>query len=231
VVNFTRLSRRSLFPFTQNSFSGNYLPAAFACRKTPTGATKPNKMIPLKRIPLLLAILLTFTATGFAQKFCTVPPPSPFKHNALIVTSYDQQAGRMKTTLEHPRALGDGVYLYASFFYQDRRSRSLPTIDIYFVAPSKKPKYRDSHNLSLFADNAPTSPLGAAQYYTESAAHGLTVEKIKITLTYASLLNLIKARRVTARLGATEFELTNNHLESLREIAMLMAPPTNLAKR
>jgi hypothetical protein len=27
-VNFTPLSRRSLFPFTQNSISGNYLPAA-----------------------------------------------------------------------------------------------------------------------------------------------------------------------------------------------------------
>ncbi|MBA2731412.1 MAG: hypothetical protein H0U54_00830 [Acidobacteria bacterium] len=51
-------------------------------------------------------------------------------------------------------------------------------------------------------------------------------------MTYATLLNLIKARRVTARLGATEFQLSNNHLESLREIAMLMAPPPpKMAKR
>jgi hypothetical protein len=188
-------------------------------------------MIPLKCIPLLLAIILTFTATTFAQKFCTVPPPSPFKHNALIVTSYDPQAGRMRTTLEHPRPMGDGVHLYASFFYQDRRLRSLPTIDIFFISASKKPKYRDAHDLSIYTDGNLWPSAIATQYYTESAPHGLTLEKVRMTLTYASLLNLIKSKRVMARLGATEFELTNNHLESLREIASLMAPPVNIAKR
>jgi hypothetical protein len=188
-------------------------------------------MIPLKRIPLLLVLFLTFTATGFAQKFCTVAPPSPFHHSALIVTSYDQQAGRMKTTLEHPRPLGDGVHLYASFFYQDRRLRSTPVIDIFFISASKQPKYKDTHNLSIQADGNVWPFAGVTQYSTERADHGLTVERVKITLTYASLVNLIKARRVTARLGATEFELSNNHLESLREIAMLMAPPNNVAKR
>jgi hypothetical protein len=190
-------------------------------------------MIPLKRIPLLLAIFLTFPITGLAQKFCTVAPPSPFKHNALIVTSYDQRAHRMKTTLEHPNALGNGLHLYASFFYQDPRLSSAPTIDIFFINASKKPAYRDSHNLSLMADGNAWPLNGAAQYYLEDGPKGMTVEKTKITLTYTSLLSLIKSRRVTARLGATEFQLTNNHLESLREIAMLMAPAPsrNLAKR
>lgn len=181
--------------------------------------------IPLNRIPLLFAILLLFSATGFAQKFCTAPPPSPYKHNALIVTSFDPAVRRMKTTLEHPRAMAGGVYLAASFYYQDRRLRTLPTIDIYFLAPSKKPKYREAHDVALLADNAPPEALGATQYSTVGADHGMTVEKVKITLTYAGLQNLIRARHVTARVGLTEFELSNNHLESLREIASLMAPP------
>jgi hypothetical protein len=203
------------------------LPAKF-----PDGAINQNKMISLKRIPLLLAIFLTFTATGFAQKFCTVAPPSPFKHSALIVTSYDQRARRMKTTLEHPNALGNGLHLYASFFYQDPRLRTAPMIDIFFVSAAKKPLYRDAHNLSITADGNTWPFTGAAQYYIEDGVKGLTVEKTKITLTYASLLNLIKSRRVRARLGASEFELTNNHLESLREIASLMAPPPrSLARR
>jgi hypothetical protein len=189
-------------------------------------------MIPLKRIPLLLVLFLTFTATGFAQKFCTVAPPSPFHHSALIVTSYDPQVGRMKTTLEHPRPLGDGIHLYASFFYQDRRLRSTPTIEIVFISASKKLKYKDAHNLSLQTDGNAWPFAGVTQYSTESAAHGLTIEKIKVTLTYASLSSLIKAKQVTAHLGAAEFELTNNHLESLREIASLMAPPSySVAKR
>jgi hypothetical protein len=182
-------------------------------------------MIPLKRIPLLLAIFLSFSATVFAQKFCTVAPPSPYKHNALIVTSYDQTVRRMKTTLEHPNSLGNGLRLYASFYYQDARLRSTPMIDIFFVHASKKPIYRDSHALSIMADGNLWPFVGVAQYYTEKGERGLTLEKTKMTLTYAGLLNLIKARRVKARLGETEFELTNNHLESLREIASLMAPP------
>src|SRR3954471_22034370 len=109
-------------------------------------------MIPPTRIPLLLAIILTFTATGFAQKFCTVSPPSPFHHNGLIVTSFDQATGRMKATLEHPHTIGNGVYLFASFFYQDRRLRMPPAVDIYFVSAAKHPRYRDSHNVSIFAD-------------------------------------------------------------------------------
>jgi len=183
-------------------------------------------MIPLKRFLLLLGICLTFTASGFAQKFCTVAPPSPFKHNALIVTSYDRSARRMKTTLEHPQILGDGQHLYATFFYQDPRLRSTQLIDIFFISAAKQPKYRDSHNLSITADGTAWPFSGVAQYYAEGGARGMTIEKTRITLTYASLLNLIKAKRVKARLGPTEFELTNNHLESLREIASLMAPPS-----
>jgi hypothetical protein len=190
-------------------------------------------MIPLKRVPLLFAIFLTFPITGLAQKFCTVAPPSPFKHNALIVTSYDQRARRMKTTLEHPNTLGNGLRLYASFFYQDPRLASIQTIDIFFINATKKPAYRESHDLSFLTDGNPLPLSGMAQYYMEDGPKGTTLEKTKITLTYASLQGLLKSKRVTARLGATEFQLSHNHLESLREIAMLMAPPqpVRVAKR
>jgi hypothetical protein len=190
-------------------------------------------MIPLKRVPLLVAILLTFASTGLAQKFCTVAPPSPFKHSALIVTSYDQRAHRMKTTLEHPNVLGGGLHLYASFFYQDLRLRSAPMIDIFFIAASKKPLFREAHDVSFTADGNLWQLSGTPTYYTEDGPKGTTLEKTKITLSYTELLSLLKSRRVRARLGSTEFELTNNHLESLREIAMLMAPPPlpRVAKR
>ena len=189
-------------------------------------------MIPLKRIPLLLALFVTFTVTGYAQKFCTVSPPSPFHHNGLIVTSFDEPTGRMKTTLEHPQTIGSGIYLYASFFYQDQRlQRTPPTIDIYFVSASKHPKYRDSHNVSIAGDVGELAHGMRINYFTESGAKGLTIEKTVITLTYAELLNLTNSNRVTARLGETEIELTNNHLEALREIASLMVPPVRAARR
>src|ERR687884_1851621 len=121
-------------------------------------------MTPIRRIPLLCALLLTFSATGLAQKFCTVSPPSPYHHNALIVTNFDPASGRVRTTLEHPHSLGDGLYMRAAFFYQDRRLRTPPTIDIYFVTASKKPRYNDAHDLSILADGRALLPVGAGEY-------------------------------------------------------------------
>src|SRR3954467_14585597 len=164
-------------------------------------------MIPPTRIPLLLAIILAFTATGFAQKFCTVSPPSPFHHNGLIVTSFDQSAGRMKATLEHPNTIGSGVYLFASFFYQDRRVRTPPTVDIYFVSAAKHPKYSLSHNVSIYIDGNPLAYGQRTNYLTERGERGLTIEKTVITLSYADLVNLTNADRVTARVGETEVTL------------------------
>ncbi|HJU56313.1 MAG TPA: hypothetical protein VJ715_17150 [Pyrinomonadaceae bacterium] len=183
-------------------------------------------MIPLRRIPLLFGLFLTFTATGYAQKFCTVSPPSPYKHNAEIVTSYDQRARRMKTTLEHPNDLGNGLHLAASFYYTDPRLRVTPMIDIIFVAASKQLRFRDAHDLSLRPEgNSAWAFSGPAQYSTGDGPKGMKLERNKITLSYTELLNITKARRVRVRLGATEFELSNNHLEALREVASLMAPP------
>jgi hypothetical protein len=137
----------------------------------------------------------------------------------------------MKTTLEHPHQLGDGLYMRAAFFYQDSRLRTPPTIDIYFVTASKKPRYSDTHDLSILADGRALPQVGAEQYFTEHGERKMTVEKMRLTLSYASLVALTKARRVTVRLGSTEIELSNNHLESLREIASLMAPSSKTARR
>ncbi len=192
----------------------------------PRAEIMTDKMIPLRRIPLLFGLFLFFTTTGYAQKFCTVAPPSPFKHNALIVTSYDQRARRMKTTLEHPNDLGGGLHLAASFYYTDPRLSARPTIDLVFVAASKQPRFREAHDLSLRPDgNSAWAFTGPAQYSTDDGPKGLKLEKTRVTLSYADLLNLTRARRVRVRLGMAEFELSNNHLEALREVASLMAPP------
>jgi hypothetical protein len=182
-------------------------------------------MIPLRRISLLAAFLFTCTTTGFAQKFCDVAPPSPYKHSALIVTGFDSATRKVKTTLEHPRPMGGGIYLYASFFQQDRRLRTGPVIEIVFSSVSKE-KYRDSHNVSFVADGQPWPVISQTQYLTDTDEEGHKIEKTRLTLTRESLVALLKARKVKARLGSTEFELSNNHLESLRELASRMGGPS-----
>ncbi len=184
------------------------------------------------RLLLCALLLLTQFSFGFAQKkrWCPVPPPSPFKHSAKIVTSFDSAAGGMRTTLEHPRSLSkgpDGLYLSASFIHRDPRRAVAPTVDVILVSTSSVPKYRETHNLVFTCDGQPVPLTAAARYQSEKDGSGTVYEATRVTLSLEQLNALISAKRVEARLGATGFELSNNHLESLRELASLISPSSN----
>ncbi|HEX8173514.1 MAG TPA: hypothetical protein VF543_00175 [Pyrinomonadaceae bacterium] len=179
------------------------------------------------RIPLIAAILFTFAGIGYAQRSCPVPPPSPFRHNAKIVTRQDPKTRQWKVYMQHPKSLtggGDPLYLAADFAFQDPRLRVKPTIDISFVSISKAPRFEYSHALSLLIDGQPWPVASPVQYSSDKQSDGHYLETTKVTLTYDSLVNLIQGRQVAAQLGMTKFELTNNHLEALREIANMMMP-------
>lgn len=173
-------------------------------------------------------ILFAIVSPVPAQKrFCPVPPPSPFKHSGQIVTSFDSATRRMRTTLEHPRVLGkgaDSVYLSASFVHQDPRRPSAPAVEVALISSSTALKYRDAHNLVFVCDGKMRRAASVARYQSRTEAAGMILEATRITLTYDDLLAITHSRKVAARLGATEFELTNNHLEALRELASLVAP-------
>jgi hypothetical protein len=178
------------------------------------------------RIPLIAALVMVFAGIGHAQKSCPVPPPSPFRHNAQIVTRQDSKTKRWKVVMQHPASLirsGDPLYLAAEFFYVDPRTRTKPTVDILFLSESKMPRFEYSHALSLLIDGQPWPIASPVQYFSKKQG-GLYLETTKVTLTYDSLINLIQGRKVSAQLGLTRFELSNNQLEALREVANMMMP-------
>ena len=163
-------------------------------------------------------------SAGTAQKkFCPVPPPSPFKHNGQIVTSFDSSSNAMRTTLEHPRPLGgDGLYLSATFVHQDPKRAARRTMELIFVSASKVQKYRDVHNLVLTCDGRPVTLASAARYQTRAGEQGFVLEALRVTLSQEEVAAMATGRKVSARVGGSEFELTKNHLEALREMATLM---------
>lgn len=193
----------------------------------------------LKRTILCIVSLFVFAAAGRAQEksYCLVPPPSPFKHNALIVTKHDAATSRMRTTLEHPHVLnkrdgkaGDAVYLYVSFVYQAQRS-SKAVIDVVFLSVARESKYQNSHGVILFTDKERLPMARAAEYSSRTGDDGSITEAVKVTLPYDELLRITNAKKVEVRLGSTDFEFTNNHLEALRELAELMVPAANAGGR
>ena len=168
-------------------------------------------------------ILTTFAASAFPQKrLCPKPPPSPFKHDGAIVTTFDPRAGGMRTTLEHPRALGKGVELYylaASFMHQSAQRPGTPTLDIVLYTSSPASRLHPGQDVVLVLD-------GQARPFTRNASFRSQggMNSVRLALSYADAGALTRARRVTAQFGGAEVELTNNHLEALRELVSLLAP-------
>lgn len=179
------------------------------------------------------ALLLLHSVAGFSQKkSCPAPPPSPFKHSGRIATSFDSTGtGGMRTTLQHPRPIGgaqNALYLTASFVHQDPRRSGKQSMEMILISSSAGAKYRNAHDVLLLCDGRPVRLASAARYQsTRADAQGMILEALKITLSRDELTSVTGARKVTARVGADEFELTNNHLEALRELASLMGGTTS----
>ena len=176
----------------------------------------------------LFSLLTLLTAAAYAQKrMCPKPPPSPFKHDGQIVTSFDGRAGGMRTTLQHPRPLGSGAevyYLAATFMHQDPSRPAAPTLDLILVSASPAAGLRSGQQLALLLDGRPLSSGQNVSYRNQAAPDGTTLESARITLSYADASAITRARNVVARVGGAEVSLTNNHLEALRELVSLMAP-------
>jgi hypothetical protein len=185
-------------------------------------------MHPYSRLLLCAALVALSTASAFSQKrFCPTPPPSPFKHDGQIVTKFDGRAGGMRTTLQHPRPLAgaSGVfYLAASFMHQDPRRPSTPALDLLLVSGSPFAHLRAGQDVVFLLDGQPRAFTQNVSYRSQPDGSGGTLDSASIRLSYADASAITRARRVVARVGGTEVELTNNHLEALREMLSLLAP-------
>jgi hypothetical protein len=182
------------------------------------------------RSRLFLAVLLLalLAPAAYPQKrLCPKPPPSPFKHDAQISTSLDRRANAMRVTLQHPRALGKGTdlfYMAATFLYQDPHRPSNPTLDLLLIAASPLTKVNTGGGLSILCDGQPCTQTRHVGYMTGPGG----AEAAKVTLSYAEASAITHARRVVARVGGSELEFTNNHLEALREMVNQLAPSPGL---
>jgi hypothetical protein len=178
----------------------------------------------VSRLLLSALLLTTLAAAAFPQKrMCPKPPPSPFKHDGEIVTTFDSRAGGMRTTLEHPRALGKGLdayYLAASFMHQSAKRPGTPTLELVIYTASPASRLQAGQGLVLVLDGQPRPFTREASYRAQPGGGNA----VRLSLSYADASALTHARKVAAQFGGAEIELTNNHLEALRELVSLLAP-------
>jgi|SRR5687768_8523148 len=176
------------------------------------------------RLLLSAALLTLLAATAFPQKrLCPKPPPSPFKHDGEIVTSFDSRAGGMRTTLEHPRAIGrgaDAYYMAASFMHTNAKRPGPPALELVIYSSSPASRLQAGQEFALVLDGQPRPFTREASYRAQPGGG----KAVRLTLSYADAAALTRSRKVAAQFGGSEVELSNNHLEALREIVSLLAP-------
>jgi len=178
------------------------------------------------RLLLSAALLTLLAATAFPQKrLCPKPPPSPFKHDGEIVTSFDSRAGGMRTTLQHPRAIGNGAehyYLAASFMHQSTKRPGTPALElVLYTTTAHSAQPNNAGSVSLVLDGE-ARPFAQQANFRSQPGGG---NAVRLTLAYADLSALTRARNASVQLGGAQLALTNNHLESLREMLSLLGPP------
>jgi hypothetical protein len=178
----------------------------------------------VSRLLLSAALLSLLAANAFPQKrMCPKPPPSPFKHDGEIVTVFDSRAGGMRTSLEHPRALGRGADVYrlaASFMHQSAKRAGTPTLEVVLYTTSPASRLQPGQEFALVLDGQPRAFSRAASYRAQPGGGN----SVRLSLSYADASALARSRKVAAQFGGAEVELTNNHLEALREMFSLLAP-------
>jgi hypothetical protein len=129
----------------------------------------------------------------------------------------------MRTTLQHPRAIGSGTELYylaASFMHQSAKRPGTPTLELvlYTNVPSAQP-----HNggpVSIVLDGQMLPFTQNASFRSQPGGGNA----VRLTLSYADLSALTHVRNAVVQLGGAQLALSNNHLESLREMLSLLAP-------
>jgi hypothetical protein len=178
-------------------------------------------MRPSSRLFAFAIILCSLVPAAYAQKkLCPKAPPSPYKHNGQIVTSIGRAGAR--TTLEHPHALGrgaDALYMGASFVHVDPRRPAAPTLELVLYSGAPAVRLDAAQGLALVYDGQPLGAAGNASFRSQGGA-----QAVRVALPYAEVVKLTRARKVSARIGAAEYEFSHNHLEALREIVSQMAP-------
>ena len=176
------------------------------------------------RLLLSAALLTLFAATALPQKrLCPKPPPSPFRHDGQVVTSFDSRAGGMRTALQHPRAIANGTelfYLAASFMHQSPKRPGTPALELVLYTTVTSLQPHNGESVSLVLD-------GQARPFSQNASFRSQPgggDAVRLTLSYSDLVALTQARNASVQLGGARLQLTNNHLESLRELQSLLAP-------
>jgi hypothetical protein len=185
------------------------------------------------RIAASIILSLTcFTLHAVAQEAKAqtrqLQPPTKraFKHKAKIESKYDRFKDQTQVQLETKRVMGgflEDIKMGASFFYKGQKA--MPE-DIILVFRSSTQDWRflreTDRELIALADGE-RLPLGTLDRDSQVLSGGRVIEVMATDVPYEAFMTIVNAKKVEMKLGRYQFELKEEHLEALRDLASRMA--------
>jgi len=193
-------------------------------------------------LSVLLALATTSATLGIAR-YANATPQRIFAHNGKVETSYDSVKDitivQLNPMQVYGESLGSSDYVggdearfSASFTYPGRILRAHPErILLSLISTSEDWKYTDFRKLTASVDGK-LLRLGALEHvpsFTVNAPANVNTDdyisqRLAISLPYKTFQWIANGKKVRIRMGPRAFELDENHLEALRDLATWMVP-------
>ncbi len=201
-------------------------------------------LIKLLHASILLCLCATF---GLAQGALTPPAKRNFKYAGKIVSTYDKSKDKTIVLIqlmdvedvEDPRPVWedtpskprqqDRLGLTMFFGYPGEKLATPQYVSIGFTYIALEPQQYGDHLLSAKIDGeritlGKMQVLGTQEVIVRTAYKRYTRRALELVIPYEQFLRLANAKKVKMKLGETEFDLSKDHLEAVRDLASRTVP-------
>lgn len=153
-----------------------------------------------------------------------IPPRGTYKHGYEIVEKFDRFEGVTVVQLnprpsEYQRGPGS---LRALYFYWGTTPAKPPTVSFSLVSTSGDWRYLKCYSLSLLLDSLIS--MHPITKHEGDVGRGYVIEFVNSRFPINEFLQIVNAKKVEGKLCNTEFLLSSEQLEALRDLASRMQP-------
>lgn len=180
---------------------------------TPKNVKKP----PVSQKPVLPIVpIAPDPLVDLAPKEIVLPAPRKFNHSFEIKKREDRFNDDTTYSL---RAKVNGnleLNIFNSVANKDPSPRDI--IPFNFTSTSGRWQYLNFHRVKILVDTQPL-PVAKSKHTGSVMNSGGVIEHITVYIALDELTKLLEAKKIEVQIGSTEIELTEEHIEAMRDFA------------
>jgi hypothetical protein len=215
----------------------------------PSAAFQPEKsMRTLVQSTMLITALVAFATVAAKQTSNLTPPPKRhYKYDGKVVKSFDKTLDQTVIALElmaikdvedphsildqsadHPHQY-DRLQFSLGFTYPGKTLVTPKFIEVAVMYVALDPQKYEGHILSAKMDNERVELGRMSVRYRNLVEHRFSYKPytsvaLEMSISYEQLLRLANAKKVKMMLGKFEFDLDEDHLDAIRDLASRTVP-------